>query len=148
MKNLLLLTLILLLTNNLFSQVNRSDYNLGQRQINIEQQQGVFGLSEGEFKNLKGSPYVNEQFFLSKIYNGKELVFDNLYLRYNAFSDEIEIRNSEIDGEINYGALIKNSKEFIIIYNQVYVFVPFENSNTKGNYFEILSEQIFFDLYK
>ncbi len=148
MKKIFASTLFLLLTITLFSQANRSEFNLGLRQINIEQQQSTYGLTENEYKNLKGSPYVNEEFILSKIYNEKEVIFDNLYLRYNAFSDEIEIRNSQTNDKITYGALIKNSNEYINIFNKVYVFVHFGKSNVKGNYFEILSEQKMFDLYK
>lgn len=148
MKFSLFSILFFFITNTSFSQANRNEYNLGQRQINIEQQRSVFGLSEGEYKNLKGSPYANETFLLGKIYNGNELLFDNLYLRYNAFSDEIEIKNSEKNNIVEYGALNKNSEELIKIYNQTYVFVPFENSNAKGNYFQILSEEKVFDLYK
>ena len=148
MKKLLVSILLLLLTNSLFSQAYNNEFDLNLRQINIEQQRSIFGLTEDEFKNLKGSPYVNKEFLLGKIYKGKEVAFDDIYLRYNAFSDEIEIRNSEVNGEIKYGALFKNSNELIKIYNQNYVFVPFENSNAKGNYFEILSEQKLFDLYK
>jgi len=132
----------------LFAQANKSEFNLGLRQMSIEQQRSTFGLTESEFKSLKGSPYVNEEFISSKIYKGKEVIFYDLHLRYNAFSNEIEIRNSEINNKITYGALIKNSNEIIKISNKVYVFVPFENSNVKGKYFEILSEQKLFDLYK
>jgi len=148
MKKLLISTLFLFLTITLFSQANRSEFNLGLRQINIEQEQSTLGLTKGEYKNLKGSPYVNEKFVLSKIYKGKEVTFNDIHLRYNAFSDEIEIRNSEINSKITYGALIKNSKQTIKIFNTTYVFVSYENSNIKGNYFEVLSEQKLFDLYK
>lgn len=148
MKKLLISIFFLLLTITLFSQANRSEFNLGLRQINIEQQQSTFGLTENEYKSLKGSPYINKEFILGKIYNEKEVVFDNLRLRYNAFSDEIEIQNSDINDKITYGALFKNTNEFIKIFNKVYVFVLFGNSNVKGNYFEILSEQKLFDLYK
>ncbi len=144
MKKLLLLSLSLLLTNNLFSQANRSEYNLGLRQMNIEQQQNTFG----EYKNLKGSPYDNEKFLPGKIYTEKEIIFNNLHLRYNAFSDEIEIKNSEINNKTNYGAIKRDSNVYIKILNKVYVFVPFDNSNTLGHYFEILSPQKSFDLYK
>ena len=146
MNKIITSTLFFLITITLFSQPNRSEFNLGLRQINIEQNN--LGLTENEYKNLKGSPYANKEFLLSKIYKGKELVFDEIYLRYNAFSDEIEIRNSEENGKISYGALIKNSNDLIKIFNKVYVFVLLENSNTKGKYYEILSEQKLFDLYK
>ncbi len=34
------------------------------------------------------------------------------------------------------------------IINDIYVFVPFEGSNEKGNYFTVVSEESVFDLYK
>lgn len=144
MKKSLISILIILITNNLFSQAHRNEFNIGLRQINIEQHKSAYR----EYKNLKGSPYVNEEFLLGKIYNEKEMIFDNLHLRYNAFSDEIEIRNSEKNEKLEYGALKRNSDEFIKIFNKIYVFAPFENSNTLGHYFEILSTEKLFDLYK
>lgn len=144
MKKLLVFTLFILLTNNLFSQANRSEFNLGMRQISIEQQQNTFG----GYKNLKGSPYINEEFLLGEIYTENEIIFNNLQLRYNALSDEIEIKNSEINNKVNYGALKRESNKYIKILNKVYVFVPFENSISQGHYFEILSPQKSFDLYK
>lgn len=148
MKKLLASILFLLFTNIFFSQANRGQFNIGIRQIDLVHQQKSFGLSEGEYKNLKGSPYVNEEFLLGKIYNENEVIFDNLQLRYNAFSDEIEIRNSEKGKKLDYGAIKRNSDEFIKIFNTVYVFVAFESSKIPGHYYEVLSTQKAFDLYK
>lgn len=148
MKNLLISALFLLLINNVYSQGGRGgdkgEYNLGLRQIDINQQKNTFE----KYKNLKGSPYVNEEFLLGKIYKENKVIFDKLHLRYNAFSDEIEIRNSDKGKKIDYGAIKRNSDEFIKIFNTVYVFVPFESSKIPGHYYEVLSTQKTFDLYK
>ena len=117
------------------------------RQINIEQR-GITGKSYEEYKNLKGSPYVNEVFILGKIYNDDEVILSNIKLRYNAYSNEIEINNSSSGNKDEYGALNKDPNVYIKINQNVYVFVPFENSNSNGSYFEILSEGKSFDLYK
>ena len=71
MKKLLVSILLLLLTNSLFSQAYNSEFDLNLRQINIEQQRGAYGLTEDEFNNLKGSPYINKEFVLSEVYKGK-----------------------------------------------------------------------------
>ena len=118
------------------------------RLIGIENTKDAFGLSDEQFKNLKGSPYINEEFVSGNIYNGKELTASNVYLRYNAFSDEIEIKKSKHSSDQEYGALIKEPEVFVKIDEQLYVFLPYQNSNEKGHYFEILSEEKAFDLYK
>ena len=147
MNKTLIIASILLLNFTAFSQSNRNDFDIQFRKITIEQQ-GASSKTYAEYKNLKGSPYVNETFAMGKIYNETEVLLSNVKLRYNAYSDEIEINNSKTGNVNDYGALYKDPNLFIKINKHVYVFVPFENSISMGNYFEILSENKSFDLFK
>lgn len=132
----------------MLSQANNAAYNLNTRQINIEQQRAAFGLTELEFSSIEGSPYANETFLLGTIYQEDKSVYNSLLLRYNIFSDEIELKRSENSADTSYDALIKDPKSTIKIANTIYTFVPFEGSLEKGHYFAVLSEEKAFDLYK
>ncbi len=43
---------------------------------------------------------------------------------------------------------MKDPSIFVKIFNDIYLFVPFEGSNAKGGYFNVLSEGKTYDLYK
>ena len=144
----LLISALWLFSISGFSQANNAAYNLETRQIDIEQKQAAFGLTEDEFNNIEGSPYANENFLTGTIFQDGKPVLTNILLRYNIFSDEIEIKKSANDKEDSYGALVKDSETFVKIFNDIYVFVPFEGSNEKGNYFTVVSEESVFKLYK
>ena len=47
-----------------------------------------------------------------------------------------------------YSALIKSPDIFVKIINEIYVFVPFNGSNEKGGYFNVLNDGKTYDLYK
>ena len=148
LKEIVLLTILCLLNISVFAQANNAALNINTRKIDLEQRNAAFGLSDDEFNNIEGSPYANEEFLLGTIYQDSKPVYNNILLRYNIFSDEIEIKKSDADKEDSYGALIKDPATFVKIFNDIYVFVPFEGNNEEGNYFTVLAEESVFDLYK
>src|SRR5690606_6163730 len=75
-----------------------------------------------------------------------QLIKSGVPMRYNAFADEIEIKKSPTDA--NYGALIKDPEIFVKMGRDIYLFIPFEGSNEKGGYFNVLSDGKTYDLYK
>ena len=132
----------------MFSQANNAAYNLNTRRIDMEQSRAAFGLTEEEFTNVKGSPYANEKFISGSIFKDDRPVLTKVFLRYNIFSDEIEVQKSSNSSEDSYQALVKDPDMFVKIANDIYVFVLFEESVEKGSYFSIISEESNFDLYK
>ena len=148
MKLLIAFLIFFTTTGSLFSQAYNNEYNIGKRIIDIQEKKEAYGLTEDEFKNLKGSPYINEEFVTGNLYNGQEVVAKNIYLRYNAYSDEIEIKRSKHSSDNDYGALLREPEVFVKISDKLYVLIPYEKSNEEGHYFEILSEGKAFDLYK
>nr|WP_293293885.1 hypothetical protein [Allomuricauda sp.] len=73
----------------------------------------------------EGSAYENEKFTNGKVYSKDELL-DDVYFRYNAFSDELEVKKTRLEEE-DYQALIKSNDIYIIsnsgkkyIYNQFF----------------------------
>jgi hypothetical protein len=146
MKNPILMLLIILISLPVFSQSNDAIYKIGVRQIALDQNNEFLNLTDAEFKLIEGSPYANDEFMEGSIFQGDELLQKNVLLRYNIFSDEIEIKSSI--NESNYSALIKKSGMLVKIFNEVYTLIPFEGSDEKGQYFKVLSTGEHLSLYK
>lgn len=115
-----------------------------QKEIDANFDAAFRGLSEDQLSDMKGSAYENESFLLGNIYQNDKLVSKNVLLRYNAFSDEIEIKNGNDD---SYGALLKNADTYTRIMDNIYIFIPKDGSNLKGHYFKILTSGEHFELY-
>ncbi|MCW8980627.1 hypothetical protein [Altibacter sp.] len=129
-----------------FSQTEGAYYQLQVKKIDVEQLNAAFGITDADLANIEGSPYSNENFLPGNIYKSDKVVAANKLMRYNAFADEIETKTNSNDTE--YGALIKDPNVFVKIVNDLYVFIPFEDSVDEGHYFQIISEEKVFDLYK
>jgi len=61
-------------------------------------------LSDYEYEKIIGNAYFNKEFSLGKIYIDNDTVNRNFNLRYNAFTDEVEVGN-----KTSYEVLIKNT---------------------------------------
>jgi len=125
---------------------SNNSYDLFLRSIDINQKALSFGLAESEFNAIKDDAYLNAKFLVGNIYQDDKLLKSNVPMRYNAYADEIEIKNHV--SEENYGALIKDPSIYVKISQDIFVFIPFEDSNEKGGYFNILTDGKTYDLYK
>ncbi|WP_410006277.1 hypothetical protein [Aequorivita nionensis] len=146
MKKLLILGLTLLFTISSYSQAKNSNYDMYSRTIDLNQKSLAFGLTEAQFNAIKDEAYANSNFVQGKIFQEDQLIKDDVPMRYNAYADEIEIKKNASDE--SYSALIKDPNIFVKIYKDIYVFVPYEGSNEKGGYFNVLSDGKTYDLYK
>lgn len=147
MKKIIVVLIIFMATGDVISQTNLNDaYNLMVRKSDIEQLNDFEVLSEEELAGVEGSPYENRKFIMGNIYQNDKLVLKNVPLRYNSFADEIEMKQNSSDTE--YNALLKNPEYFVKMFNDVYIFVPKNNSNEEGGYFKIITSGKHFDLYK
>ena len=142
MKKIIFTVSLALMTVSMFSQYN-SIYN---RTIDINQKALAFGLSEAEFESIKHEAYANPNFLQGNIYQGDQLIKSDVLMRYNSYADEIEIQKNSYDK--SYSALTKSPDIFVKIIKDLYVFVPYEGSNEKGGYFNVLSDGKVYDLYK
>lgn len=145
MKKILIMGFITLTVFSGYAQDN-SNYDIYARTIDINQKSLAFGLTEAEFDAIKDEAYSNPNFLQGKIFQGDQLIKDDVPMRYNAFADEIEIKKNNTSE--NYSALIKDPNIFVKILKDIYVFVPFQGSNEKGGYFNVLSDGKTYDLYK
>lgn len=145
MKKLILTSLLSLVMAGAFAQ-GREYYEVYSKTIDINQKSLAFGLTEAQFDAIKDEAYANVNFVPGKIFQKDQLIKDNVPMRYNAYADEIEIKKNSFTE--NYNALLKDPNIFVKIGNDIYVFIPFEGSNEKGGYFNVLKEGKTYDLYK
>jgi len=115
-----------------------------QKELDANFDKAFADLTEDQLSDMEGSAYENESFLLGNVYQHDKLVSKNLLLRYNAFSDEIEIKNNNDD---KYSALLKNGDTYARILDDIYIFIPKDGSNQKGHYFKILTTGDHFELY-
>ena len=84
--------------------------------------------SEIKINKISGSPYYNQNFKTAQIgYFGKILKND-IYIRYNAYSDEMEMAKSESQTS-SEDALIKNRKVTCTINGYTYKYLEYLNEN-------------------
>jgi hypothetical protein len=135
MKHLFKIFTICLFVNNLQAQATKG-YDVGSNGTQSDSRildmfENIKNRANSATKaisSIKGSPYFDESFKSSQVeYFGKTLK-DNIYLRYNAFSDEMEMgktANQNSSEEI----LIKNNKVACVIEGDTYRYLGYINEN-------------------
>ncbi|HZW77596.1 MAG TPA: hypothetical protein VFF21_04740 [Flavobacteriaceae bacterium] len=146
MKKILIACFSLCLGFSAIGQRMNSELDIHSRTIDLNEKALAFGLTEAEFEAIKDQAYANPNFIPGTIYQDNKPVRTGVPMRYNAFADEIEIKQSPSATEI--GALMKDPNVYVKSGTQFYVFVPFRGSNEKGGYFNVLHEGKRFSLYK
>ena len=118
-RNLLPL-IILFSSGTLIAQLSRNDSRINDAFTDLTNRVKPTSTT---IANFNGDPYLDSKFYESTVvYFGKTLK-EKIFLRYNAFSDEMEMSekaNTQKTGQ----ALIKNSKISCIINKQVYKYLP------------------------
>lgn len=102
-------------------------------------------------ENIKGSPYDNENFLKGAIILG-EKTYKNVWLRYNAYADEVEVKiNASKDKNEEIYALNKDPEISFIIKDEKIRYTDFlrksKRAKTSGNIF-VLFEGENYALYK
>lgn len=100
-------------------------------------------------QKIKGTPYFDKTFKLAEVEYFGELINDKIYLRYNAFSDEMEIASSPLI-KISENILLKNNKIFCVIDGDTYRYLGFreENQPPAVGYLKELFEGKLFSFYE
>jgi len=91
-------------------------------------------------KNYNGTPYFNEEFVLGEIYQGEQLISKGIALRFNMFSNEIEVKQSLDIANDEASPLTKASDIWVKINDVVIALIPFNGSDEEGHYFQVLYE--------
>ncbi len=136
-----LLTMLLLSSNN-FAQlpVEHFDKWRSPDGRNIDFLYISDSKTTPEYPKIKivGSPFENNTFQPAILKKQDGTLFSQLFMRYNAYYDIMEIKNatSEPDSLI---MILKKSPEFTIqIKDKHYLFIPESNIDEVGQYFEVL----------
>ena len=142
-------TIFLLLCNftTLSSQVNnsngvQSDLRLVDLYENIKNKIGKKTYSN---QKIKGTPYFEKTFKLAEVEYFGELITDKIYIRFNAYNDEMEIASSPMT-KSSENILIKNNKVFCIIDGKTYRYLGFKEDNqppTVGYLEELFKGELF-----
>lgn len=85
-----------------------------------------------ELEDIEGSIYLEGEFVLGTIFfNSDEK--SKMYMRYNAFNDEFEIKKSQLENEVTL-ALLKDSEISCLLGNDKFEYVTFLNDkNVKSS---------------
>ena len=125
-------TILLFLCNltTLSSQGNnsnsvQSDLRLVDLYENIKNKIGKKTYSN---QKIKGTPYFEKTFKLAEVEYFGELITDKIYIRFNAYNDEMEIASSTMT-KSSENILIKNNKVFCIIDGKTYRYLGFKEDN-------------------
>ena len=99
--------------------------------------------------NVKGSPYFDNSFELAEIEYFGKILNDKVYLRYNAYNDEMEMSLNSSSTDSN-NILIKSNKVSCVINNKKFKYLGFtpDNSNPIIGYLCILFEGKNLTLYQ
>lgn len=141
MQKQIFLVLFTLSTFQLFSQAQPSDTNteyLSNNKIIIKK-----NLSE-----YAGTPYENENFVKGIVYKNNEYVTNNPLFRYNAFRDEIEVKEYAAQEEENAKVLIKSKEISVKMGNKFFVYIPKTSNLENQGYFLQLEDGEKFNLFK
>lgn len=93
-----------------------------------------------EDNSIEGSPYMSNIFTPAQLFYGNEPA-GNIYYRYNAYNEEIEIKQENKENELIRG-LGKDKKIRLIANGKSMSFKTFidKNGNTKNGYLTLLSD--------
>lgn len=159
-KKTILLLFSLIITTSSFSQI---DYgatqayekslikyytkNIGYNQFNKVESKKI-GLEQ--LKKIDGSPYANNQFIPSKLYKGDSLIATHVPMRYNIFSDQIELKDPKAETPTPKAALLRNTDLTVQIYDNKYRYSEdfVSEKGVPGSYFEVVWEDGEYSLYK
>lgn len=145
MKKILGTVLLMVISFNCFAQASNTQGDIMYKILDREDRADAFGISNSVLERAKGSPYANENFLTGIIYKEDKVLRSSLKLRYNIFSDEIEIEQPSGEG---IGSLYQDPDIYVKILNDIYVFVPLNGSNEQGGYFKIVQGGDYWSLYK
>lgn len=111
----------------LSAQISRNDSRINDAFTDLTNRIKPSSTNFGN-TDFKGSAYFDTAFKeATLVYFGKPLE-EQVYLRYNAFADEMEMSLNSFATSTDQ-ALIKNSKISCIINKQVYKYLPLKNGN-------------------
>lgn len=99
-------------------------------------------------QDFKGSPFANETFVSGALLSNNGVLISNIFLRYNAYQDEFQVKKLMNAAETNLEAIRKTQDVYIKIANDIYSYKIPDATQGIGGYYQILLEGNTFDLFK
>ena len=143
-------TLILLSTLGIFSLVaqnNNPNNYVAQVFLDYVDRHGSDNLDYLE-DEYKGTPYNNPIFLLGNIYKLDKIVVENYALRYNAMTDEIEVKETLYVEDDEIQALVRDPEFYVKIMGDMFVFVQGNEIIDQAGYFQVMHAGDNYHLYK
>lgn len=140
MKNCFLILILILGFAGISSAQYQLHYEIRETIDFYKANKFITGSGKGELteKDIKGSPYLNDEFVEGSIYTVQRLKYSNIPLRYNIYNNDLEFKTP--NGEVQALATpeIVEKAEFGD-YNLVYS--PYSQTNkTKKGFFLVLEQ--------
>ena len=121
-------------------------FTIYTRPGDVAKQLNEFGLTDAQFDAIKNDMYISDKFLYGNIYeNGKEIA-KGLPMRYNAYTDDVEVKLKSSDSE--YQTLTKDPEVSAKTLSEHYVFVPITTSKERSGFMDVLVEGKTYKLYK
>ena len=95
-----------------------------------------------------GSPYNNPIFLLGNIYKLDKVVVSNYALRYNAMTDEIEVKETLYEEDDKIKVLVRDPEYYVKIMDEMFVFVNGNENIDQAGYFQVVHAGKNYHLYK
>ena len=96
----------------------------------------------------KGTPYNNPIFLLGNIYKLDKVVVENYALRYNAMTDEIEVKETLYDEDDKIQALVRDPEFYVKIMGDMFIFIQGNETIEEAGYFQVMHAGENYHLYK
>jgi hypothetical protein len=139
----------------LFTLVVVPFFTFGQITLDYKSQETIDFFKRNQFisgsgnrtlseSNIKGSPYLNDEFFYGSIYTNQKQHFADIPLRYNIYNDDLEFKTPE--GKVQALAT-PEIVELAIFGNTKLVYTDYQNKNNIKKGFFVVIEQGKVSLY-
>ncbi len=121
-------------------------YEIFTRASDIGQRYNSLGITDSQFNAIKNDMYANSQFIHGSIYENGEKVATNLPMRYNAYTDDIEVKLKSSDED--FQPLKKNTNLSVKTPLDYYIYILDNGNKERSGYFNVLVDGDNYKLYK
>ena len=127
---------------------NNSNPELAYNVKNLDQTLNNMAFNVEDTNSYLGTPYGNPSFLPGDIYNNNLIHAKDVYLRYNAIADEIEVKESLTTPIEQARSIPKTNNVFATINKDKYIYIPYPKNIDQHGYFQVLFEGDNYNLLK
>ena len=98
---------------------------------------GTYTRNNLKMSDIQGTPYLNEEFSPGKIITPEGAIYENIPLRYNGFSDDLEFQKGEDTYNIDPKTIVKRAEFGGVVFSCMKYDA---GGKTQNGLFEILTE--------